>query len=179
MPLASQGSVFTNKFEIVSGLFPGCFRVVSGSFPGCFRISVCFQIVSKFISKRSASNPESIYRIKSAYINGLLDGRLYYYLKAWGENQSFADSIYADRVDYMTPKETIRQIDRFYQDPLMDYVPVISALIIVHMQAEQAPKRIVDQYIYQTKLWINNLILDMEEAGMRNLLKDKQNKQQR
>ena len=43
----------------------------------------------KFISKRSVSNPESIYRIKSAYINGLLDGRLYYYLKAWGENQSF------------------------------------------------------------------------------------------
>ena len=89
----------------------------------------------KFISKRSASHAESIYRIKSAYINGLLDGRLYYYLKAWGENQSFADSLYADRVDYMTPKETIRQIDRFYQDPLMDYVPVISALIIVHMQA--------------------------------------------
>ena len=133
----------------------------------------------KFISKRSASNPESIYRIKSAYINGLLDGRLYYYLKAWGENQSFADSLYADRVDYMTPKETIRQIDRFYQDPLMDYVPVISALIIVHMQVEQTSKRIVDQYIYQTKLWINNLILDMEEAGMRNLLKDKQSKQQR
>ena len=133
----------------------------------------------KFISKRSARNPESIYRIKSAYINGLLDGRLYYYLKAWGENQSFADSLYADRVDYMTPKETIRQIDRFYQDPLMNHVPVISALIIVHMQAEQAPKRIVDQYIYQTKFWINNLILDMEEAGMRNLLKDKQSKQQR
>lgn len=133
----------------------------------------------KFISKRSSSHPESVYRIKSAYINGLLDGRLYYYLKAWGENQSFADSLYVDRVDYMTPKETIRQIDRFYQDPLMDYVPVISALIIVHMQAEQASKRIVDQYIYQTKLWINDLILDMEEAGMRNLLKDKQSKQQR
>ena len=79
----------------------------------------------------------------------------------------------------MTPKETIRQIDRFYLDPLMDYVPVISALIIVHMQSEQAPNRIVEQYIYQTKLWINNLILDMEEAGMRNLLKDKQSKQQR
>ena len=124
----------------------------------------------KFISKRSASNPESIYRIKSAYINGLLDGRLYYYLKAWGENQSFADSIYADRVDYMTPKETIRQIDRFYQDPLMDYVPVISALIIVHMQVEQAHKRIVEQYIYQTKLWINNLILNSSHTKNLNLL---------
>ena len=48
----------------------------------------------KFISKRSASNPESIYRIKSAYINGLLDGRLYYYLKAWGENQGVGDKIF-------------------------------------------------------------------------------------
>ena len=28
-------------------------------------------------------NPEMVYRIKAAYLNGVLDGRLYYYLKAW------------------------------------------------------------------------------------------------
>ena len=130
----------------------------------------------KYISKKSSFQDNSVFRIKSAYINGLLDGRLYYYLKAWGENQSFADSLYSDRIDYMTPKETIRQIDRFYDDPIMDYVPIISALVIVHMQAEQIPKNIVDSYINQTKFWINELILDMQSTGMQKLLKEKQNK---
>ena len=40
----------------------------------------------------------------------------------------FSDSIYGDRVDYMTPRETIRQLDRFYKDNLMNYVPVVSAM---------------------------------------------------
>ena len=63
----------------------------------------------KQISNRADVDTESAYRIKSAYLNGVLDGRLYYYLKAWGEKQAFADSIYGDRVDYMTTRETIRQ----------------------------------------------------------------------
>ena len=130
----------------------------------------------KYVSKRSSFEEDAVFRIKSAYINGLLDGRLYYYLKSWGENQSFADSLYSDRIDYMTPKETIRQIDRFYNNPIMDYVPVISALVIVHMQAEQMPMKVIDKYIDETKFWINQLILDMQSAGMQKLLKEKQNK---
>ena len=109
----------------------------------------------KQISKRTYGNSESIYRIKSAYLNGVLDGRLYYYLKAWGEKQAFADSLYGDRVDYMTPRETIRQLDQFYKDNLMDYVPVVSAIIIVHMHAEQIPKKLINDYVDQTKFWIN------------------------
>ena len=128
----------------------------------------------KHVSIRTNGNPESTYRVKSAYINGALDGRLYYYLKSWGEQQAFADSIYGDRVDYMSPRETIRQLDRFYSDHLMNYVPVVSAIIIVHMQAEQAPKKIIDRYVDQTKLWINQLTLDMQNRGMHELIKDKQ-----
>ena len=128
----------------------------------------------KEISKRTYGKSESIYRIKSAYLNGVLDGRLYYYLKAWGEKQAFADSIYGDRVDYMTPRETIRQLDRFYKDNLMNYVPVVSAIIIVHMQAEQVPRKVIDQYVEETKSWINQLILDMQSRGMREIIKDKQ-----
>lgn len=128
------------------------------------------------IQKQVNSDPEMTYRMKSSYLSGVLDGRLYYYLKAWGEQQTFADSLYGDRVDYMTRRETIRQLDRFYEDPLMDYVPVVSAVIIVHMQAEQVSKRIVDRYVEETKRWINQLTLDMESRGMHELLKEKQEK---
>ena len=126
------------------------------------------------IQKQVNQDIEMTFRIKSSYLSGVLDGRLYYYLKAWGERQAFADSLYGDRVDYMTRRETIRQLDRFYENPLMDYVPVVSAVIIVHMQAEQVPKRIVDRYVDQTKRWINQLTLDMESSGMHKLLKEKQ-----
>ena len=95
---------------------------------------------------------------------------------AWAKEQEFADSLYSDKVDYLTTKETIRQLDRFYSDRLMVYVPVISAVIIVHMQAEQVPKKTIDLYVDQTKFWINRLTLDMEREGMRKLLEIKQNK---
>ena len=128
----------------------------------------------KSVSIRTNGDSESTFRVKSAYLNGVLDGRLYYYLKSWGEKQAFADSIYGDRVDYMTPRETIRQLDRFYRDNLMNYVPVVSAIIIVHMQAEQVPRKVIDQYVEETKSWINQLILDMQSRGMREIIKDKQ-----
>lgn len=128
------------------------------------------------INKKSEGSEKIVYRIKSAYLNGLLDGRLYYYLKAWAEEQEFADSLYSDKIDYLTTKETIRQLDRFYSDRLMVYVPVVSAVIIVHMQTEQVPKKTIDLYVDQTKFWINRLTLDMEREGMRKLLEIKQNK---
>ena len=128
----------------------------------------------KNVSIRTDGDSETTFRVKSAYLNGVLDGRLYYYLKSWGEKQAFADSIYGDRVDYMTPRETIRQLDRFYKDNLMNYVPVVSAIIIVHMQAEQVPKKVIDQYVGQTKFWINQLTLDMQSRGLHKLIKDKQ-----
>ncbi|MBT3478176.1 MAG: hypothetical protein HOA15_02615 [Candidatus Marinimicrobia bacterium] len=128
------------------------------------------------VSARVDGNPEMSSRIKSAYLSGILDGRLYFYLKAWSEEQTFADSLYGDRIDYLTRRETIRQLDRFYKDPLMVYVPVVSAMIIVHMQAEQVPKKVVDRYVEQTKYWINQITLDMQSRGMHELLKEKQEK---
>jgi len=79
-------------------------------------------------------------------------------------------------LDYLTNRETIRQLDRFYSDRLMVYVPVVSAIIIVHMEAEQIPKKVVDLYIDQTKFWINKLTLDMEQEGMQKILQHKQDK---
>ena len=34
----------------------------------------------------------------------------------------------------------------------------------------------VNQYIEQTKYWINQITLDMQSRGMHNILKDKQNR---
>ena len=128
------------------------------------------------IEKRADGGTRSIYQIKSAYISGLLDGRLYYYLKAWAKERGFADNLYADKLDYLTNKETIRQLDRFYSDILMTYVPVVSAIIIVHMEAEQVSKKTIDLYIDQTKFWINELTINMEKDKMHNLLNQKKKK---
>ena len=54
------------------------------------------------VSERVDGNPEMTFRIKSAYLSGILDGRLYYYLKAWGEKQTFADSLYAVSYTHLT-----------------------------------------------------------------------------
>ena len=42
---------------------------------------------------------ELTYMMKIAYINGILDGRLFYYLKAWMMEQTIADRLYAETVD--------------------------------------------------------------------------------
>ena len=38
----------------------------------------------------------------------------------------------------------------------------------------QVPKKIIDRYVDQTKLWINQLTIDMQSRGMHELIKDKQ-----
>ncbi len=123
-----------------------------------------------------ASNPRDEYRIKAAYINGVEDGRLYFYLKTWAEQQAFADSLYADPIDYLTPREMIRNIDDFYRDPTHVYVPVVSAMFIANMYAEQVPVDVIEAFVDRTRFWINQLVLDMEAEGMYKLLQDKQKK---
>ncbi|RTZ95496.1 MAG: hypothetical protein DSY36_01935, partial [Candidatus Neomarinimicrobiota bacterium] len=45
------------------------------------------------LEKLADYDPELTYMMKTAYINGVLDGRLFYYLKAWIMEQAFADSL--------------------------------------------------------------------------------------
>lgn len=130
----------------------------------------------KRITQLANHNTAVEYRIKVAYISGVLDGRLFYYLKTWAEKQSFADSLYAETIDYLTPRQMIRNIDLFYQEPTHVYVPVVSAMVIANMHGEQAPQRLIDAYVDQTKFWINQLMLDMEAEGMHKLLEGKQQK---
>ena len=46
------------------------------------------------IATRLGAESESVYRIKAAHLNGLLDGRLYYYLKAWEVEPLLAEDTY-------------------------------------------------------------------------------------
>ena len=59
---------------------------------------------------------ELTYMMKVGYINGLLDGRLFYYLKAWTMEHAFADSLYAETVDYLSPRELVKVLDNFYMN---------------------------------------------------------------
>ena len=83
------------------------------------------------IATRLGAESESVYRIKAAHLNGLLDGRLYYYLKAWTMENTFADSLYAETVDYLSPRELVKVLDNFYADPINGYIPLPSAIITV------------------------------------------------
>ncbi|MFH1852092.1 MAG: hypothetical protein ABIA75_07070 [Candidatus Neomarinimicrobiota bacterium] len=119
---------------------------------------------------RAGNNPELAYQIKAAYLNGVLDGRLFYYLKAWAAQAEFADSLFAETVDYLSTRELVRAIDNFYADPLQVYVPVPSAVIIATMYAEQLPLTIIDEYIRQSKFWINDLMLKINDQEWQEVL---------
>jgi hypothetical protein len=101
--------------------------------------------------------------MKIAYINGVLDSRLFYYLKAWTIEQVFADSLYAETVDYLTPRELVKVLDNFYADPINGYIPLPSAIIISNMFGERIPMNKIDDYIRHSKDWINRMILEKKQ----------------
>ncbi|HBN45987.1 MAG TPA: hypothetical protein QGF08_05235 [Candidatus Marinimicrobia bacterium] len=130
----------------------------------------------KRVKQLAGGDLEMEYRIKAAYVNGVLDGRLFFYLKTWSVEQGLADSLYAETIDYLSPRELVRSLDNFYADPLMVYVPVPSAMIIANMYAERIPLKIIDAYVQQTKFWINDLHLRMDEHSPAELLEEKHQK---
>ena len=127
----------------------------------------------KRIASLANNNPEMTYRIKAAYVNGVQDGRLFFYLKTWAEEQALADSLYGETIDYLSTRELVRSLDNFYTDPLNVYVPLPSAMIIVNMYAQRVPLNIIDAYVQQTKFWINDLMLRLEEESPAKLLQEK------
>ena len=70
------------------------------------------------ITKSVDYNNEQTFKIKRAYLNGVLDGRLNYYLKTWSNDKELADEVFKETVDYLTIRELIKNLDYFYQDPL-------------------------------------------------------------
>ena len=130
------------------------------------------------ITKLTNNDMNNVYRIKSAYLNGLLDGRLNYYLKVWVKDEFLADNVFGETVDYLSNRELIKNIDFFYQDRLNLYIPLPSAVIISNMYAERVPISIIDSYISDTRRWINDLTLNMDTLNYSKLLDDKLYKHQ-
>ena len=125
------------------------------------------------IKKNSDYNINTEFIIKKAYLEGALDGRLFSYLKTWSEDQSIADDIFSETVDYLTLRELIKNIDHFYNDPLNNYIPIPSAIIIANMYAKRINMEDIDNYIRSTRKWINSLKLDLDSLNYSELLEQK------
>ena len=125
------------------------------------------------ITKSVDNNNEQTFKIKRAYLNGVLDGRLNYYLKTWSNDKELADEVFNETVDYLTIRELIKNLDYFYQDPLNRYIPIPSAILISNMYAERVPIENIEAYIESTRRWINDLILDLDTLDYGKLLEDK------
>ena len=125
------------------------------------------------ITKSVDYNNEQTFKIKRAYLNGVLDGRLNYYLKTWSNDKELADAVFNETVDYLTIRELIKNLDYFYQDPLNKYIPIPSAILISNMYAERVPIENIESYIESTRRWINDLILDLDTLNYGKLLEDK------
>ena len=118
-------------------------------------------------------SPENTFRVKKAYLDGALDGRLHGYLKIWAEDRRIADEVFGETVDYLNTRELIKSLDNFYEDPINSYIPVPSAIIIANMYAERIPVQLIEQYITFTRQWINELMLDLDTLNYSKLLEDK------
>ena len=125
------------------------------------------------ISKNLDYNQSLSFNVKKAYLAGVLDGRLYGYLKTWVKNNELADDVFSETVDYLTYRELIRNIDYFYNDPTNNYIPIPSAVIIANLYAERASVQNIDQYINDTKDWINELTLELDTLNYSKMLERK------
>ena len=125
------------------------------------------------VKKNSEYNTNTEFFIKKAYLEGALDGRLFSYLKTWNLNQGIADDIFSEPVDFLTLRELIKNIDQFYNDPLNNYIPIPSAIIIANMYANRINIENIDSYIHSTREWINSLILDLDSLNYSELLEQK------
>ena len=125
------------------------------------------------VARKVDYHPERIYEVKSAYVIGALDGKLYGYLKTWSANSAIADSVFGEATDYLTTRELIKTLDYFYENSINGYIPVPAAIVIANLTATRVPPEILDQYISATRDWINNLHLGLDTLNYSRLLEEK------
>ena len=113
------------------------------------------------------------YKVKSAYVNGVLDGRLYGYLKTWSKNAALANEVFGESVDYLSVREVIKNLNYFYEDPLNSYIPIPSAIIIANLYGQRVPIKIIEKYIQDSRDWVNSLVLDLDTLDYSRLIEEK------
>ena len=113
------------------------------------------------------------YKFKSAYINGVLDGRLYGYLKTWSKNAILANETFGESVDYLSVREVITSLNHFYENPLNSYIPIPSAIVIANLYGQRVPIDIIEKYIKDSRDWVNSLVLDLDTLDYSRLIEEK------
>ena len=116
---------------------------------------------------------ETEYKIKSTYIHGVLDGRLYGYLKTWSENAMLANEVFGEQVDYLTVRETVKSLNHFYEDPLNSYIPIPSAIVIANLYGKRVPINVIEKYIQDSRDWVNSLTLELDTLDYSRLIEEK------
>ena len=132
-------------------------------------------------SIRKNSNYDDVleYKIKSSYVNGVLDGRLYGYLKTWSKNATLANEAFGESVDYLSVREVIKNLNYFYEDPLNSYIPIPSAIIIANLYGQRVPINIIEKYIQDSLDWFNSLVLEHDTLDYSRLIEEKYFKHQK
>ena len=125
------------------------------------------------VAKSVDYHPKTVHRIKTAYLHGVLDGRLHGYLKTWAKDQYLADDVFGETVDYLTTRELIKNLDNFYEDPINGYIPIPAAIVIANMYAERIPVPLIETYLEKTRAWINELSMNLDDLDYSKLMEDK------
>ena len=113
------------------------------------------------------------HKIKSTYINGVLDGRLFGYLKTWSKNATLANETFGESVDYLSVREVIISLNHFYKDPLNSYIPIPSAIVIANLYGQRVPIDIIEKYIKDSREWVNSLVLELDTLDYSRLIEEK------
>jgi len=128
------------------------------------------------LNKKQLST-ENLFLLKKTYINGLQDGRLYDYFKLWSvDSLIVTKSLKPELDDYLSSSELVRLIDDFYLEPTNAYIPVISTILILNMRARGFSEAQINQYIKESKDWINSLTLESKKKSYFDMMLKKINK---
>ena len=125
------------------------------------------------VAKNVRHDTEMEARVKRSYLNGVLDGRLYGYLKTWDENATLANDVFGENVDYLSVRELVKSLDHFYNEPLNSYIPIPSAVVISNLYAQRVPLNIIDDYIKESREWVNSLVIDLDTLNYSRLIEEK------
>lgn len=102
--------------------------------------------------------PEYRYWVKSAYLSGLFDSKLFYQLKAKDHPKCCSDSVFTDLIEPAEMRSLITGLDNFYQDDTVKYLPLPSALIATLMIQKNLPSAEIKIFIRDSQRWINELV---------------------